>query len=43
MAQALVARPRSKVQDDNLVDDYPELLNLDAVESKIICQMSPRS
>jgi hypothetical protein len=40
MAQALVARPGSKASDDNLVDDDPDLLNFDAVGSKIICRMS---
>jgi hypothetical protein len=38
--QALVARLGSKVLDDNLADDDPDLLNFDAPESKIICQMS---
>jgi hypothetical protein len=40
MAQALVAQPGSKASDDNLVDDDPDLLNFDAVGSKIICRMS---
>jgi hypothetical protein len=37
MAQALVARPRSKAPDGNLADDDPGLLNFTAVESEIIC------
>jgi hypothetical protein len=42
MAQALVARLGSKVPDDNLVDDYLNLLNFTVVESEIICWMSSR-
>jgi hypothetical protein len=42
MAQALVARPRSKVPDDNPADDYLDLLNFVAVESWITCWMSSR-
>jgi hypothetical protein len=41
-AQAFVAQLGSKAPDDNLVDDDLELLNFDAVESKIICQMRSR-
>jgi hypothetical protein len=41
-AQALVARSKSKVLDDNLVDDDPDPLNFDATESKIIYRMSSR-
>jgi hypothetical protein len=37
IAQALAARPRSKALIDNLTDDDPCLLNLDAVESEIVC------
>jgi hypothetical protein len=37
-AQALVARRRNKVSDDNLADDNPDLLNFAASGSKIICQ-----
>jgi hypothetical protein len=42
MAQALVARPGSKVPDDNLVDDYLNLLNFTVVESEIVCRISSR-
>jgi hypothetical protein len=42
MAQALVAQLGSKVTDDNLVDDNPDLLNFATRESEIICQMSSR-
>jgi hypothetical protein len=42
MAQALVAQVGSKVPDDNLADDYPDLLNFDAAESEIICRKSSR-
>jgi hypothetical protein len=41
-AQALVARPRSKVPDDTLANDDPELLYFGAVESEIVCRMSSR-
>jgi hypothetical protein len=41
-AQALVARSKSKVLDDNLVDDDPDPLNFDATGSKIIYRMSSR-
>jgi hypothetical protein len=41
-AQALVARQGSKVLDDTLVDDDPDLLNFDAAECEIVCQMSSR-
>jgi hypothetical protein len=34
---SLAARPRSKTLIDNLTDDDPSLLNLDAVESEIVC------
>jgi hypothetical protein len=40
MAQALVARPRSKAPDDTLADDDPDLLTFDALESNTVCQMS---
>jgi hypothetical protein len=39
-AQSLVAQQGSKVSDDNLTDDDPELLNFTTVEFEIICQMS---
>jgi hypothetical protein len=42
MAQALVARPGSKVPNDTLADDNPKLLKLGAAESEIICRMSSR-
>jgi cytochrome oxidase Cu insertion factor (SCO1/SenC/PrrC family) len=38
--QSLVAQQGSKVSDDNLTDDDPELLNFTTVEFEIICQMS---
>jgi hypothetical protein len=41
-AQALVARPRSKVPNDDLADDDPDLLNFDVAESEIVCQTSSR-
>jgi hypothetical protein len=40
MAQALVARPRSKALDDNLADDNPGLLNFVVTESEIVCWMT---
>jgi hypothetical protein len=40
VVQALVARPESKVPDDTLVDDDPDLLNFTIVESGIACSMS---
>jgi hypothetical protein len=40
MAQALVAQQGSKLLDDNLGDDDPELLNFTVVESEIVCRMS---
>jgi hypothetical protein len=40
IAQALVARLGSKVPDDNLVDDDPDLLNFTVVEFEIACQTS---
>jgi hypothetical protein len=40
--QALQARPRSKVRDDSLIEDNPDLLNFDALESEIVCRMSSR-
>jgi hypothetical protein len=40
--QALVARSGSKAPNDNLAEGDPDLLSFDAVESKIICWMSPR-
>jgi hypothetical protein len=40
IAQTLVARLRSKVPDDNLVDDDPDLLNFTMVEFEITCQTS---
>jgi hypothetical protein len=42
MAQALVARPRSKALDNNLVDDDLDLLSFKVAESEIICRMSSR-
>jgi hypothetical protein len=39
-AQALQARSGSKVLDDSLADDDPDLLNFDAAESEIVCLMS---
>jgi hypothetical protein len=39
-AQAFVARSGSKALDDNPADNDPDILNFDAVESEIICQMS---
>jgi hypothetical protein len=39
-AQAWVARLRSKVPDDTLADDDPDLLNFDEAESQIICWTS---
>jgi hypothetical protein len=42
MAHALVVRPGSKVPDDNLADDNPDLLNFDAAESEIVCRTSSR-
>jgi hypothetical protein len=42
MTQSLVARPGSKVPNDNLVDDDPDLLNFDVAESAIVCRMSSR-
>jgi hypothetical protein len=42
MTQSLVARPGSKVPNDNLVDDDPDLLNFDVAESAIVCRMSCR-
>jgi hypothetical protein len=41
-AQALVTRLGNKTMDDILANDDPDLLNFDAVESKIACQMSSR-
>jgi hypothetical protein len=41
-AQALAAQSRSKVPNDTLADDAPELLNFDAEEFEIVCQMSSR-
>jgi hypothetical protein len=41
-AQALMARPRSKVPDDTPTDDDPELLNFGLAESNIVCRMSSR-
>jgi hypothetical protein len=38
--QALVARSGSKAYDDNLLDADLSLLNFDAAESEIVCQMS---
>jgi hypothetical protein len=37
MTQAMVARPRRKVSNDNLADDDPGLLNFATVESEIVC------
>jgi hypothetical protein len=42
MAQALVARPRSKASDDTFADDDPDLLTIGAVVSEIVCRMSSR-
>jgi hypothetical protein len=42
VAQALVARLRSKVPDDDLIDDDPGLLNFAAMESEIVCQTRSR-
>jgi hypothetical protein len=42
IAQALMARPRSKASDDDLVDDDPGFPYFVAMESKTICRMSPR-
>jgi hypothetical protein len=39
-AQALVDRPGSKVSDDTLADDDPDLLNFTAAESEIVCRTS---
>jgi hypothetical protein len=39
-AQALVARLRSKLLDDNIVDNNPDLLNFVVVEFEIVCRMS---
>jgi hypothetical protein len=39
-AQALVAQLRSKVLDDSLADDNPDLLNFCMAESEIVCRMS---
>jgi hypothetical protein len=39
-AQALAGRPGSKASDDNLANNYPDLLNFDVAESKIVCWMS---
>jgi hypothetical protein len=36
-AQALVAHLGSKVSDDNLVDNDPNLLNFTTAESEIVC------
>jgi hypothetical protein len=41
-AHALVARPGSKVPDDNLANDVLDLLNFTTVESEIICRASSR-
>jgi hypothetical protein len=41
MAQVLVAQPGSKVPDDNLADDDPDLLNFDMTEFDIVCWGSP--
>jgi hypothetical protein len=38
--QALVAIPGSKAPADNLANDNPDILNIDAAESEIVCQMS---
>jgi hypothetical protein len=37
MAQALVARSRSKAPDHTLANDDPDLLTFGAVESEIVC------
>jgi hypothetical protein len=42
VAQALVARLRSKVPDYDLIDDDPDLLNFVAMESEIICRTRSR-
>jgi hypothetical protein len=42
MAQALVARLRSKASDGNLADNDPSLLNFITAEFEIICQMNSR-
>jgi hypothetical protein len=39
-AQALLARPGSKVSNNTLADDDPDLLNFGATESEIVCWMS---
>jgi hypothetical protein len=36
-AQALATLPRSKVLDDNLADDDPNLLNFIVEEFEIVC------
>jgi hypothetical protein len=41
-AQELVARPGSKVPDDNPIDDDSNLLNFTTVVSWIACWMSSR-
>jgi hypothetical protein len=38
--QAFVARLGSKVPDDDLTNDDPDILNFDAVESEIVYRMS---
>jgi hypothetical protein len=40
IAQTLVAQLGSKAPDDNLVDDDPDLLKFDVVESETICWMN---
>jgi hypothetical protein len=40
MGQVLVAGLESKAPDDNLIDDDPDLLNFDVMESEIICWIS---
>jgi hypothetical protein len=42
MVHALATRPGSKASNDKLIDDDPDLLNLDAVESELVCWMSSR-
>jgi hypothetical protein len=42
MTQVLAARSGSKVPDDNLADEDPDLMNFDATEFKIICWTSSR-
>jgi hypothetical protein len=42
IVQALASRMGSKAVDDNFTDYDPDLLNFNAVESEIICQMSSR-